>query len=190
MAASLLEVSMGGWNWLDWLLVGIVVVSVLAAAWRGFVDELISLASVVAGVVVAAFRYRQAAVWFEDLTKSHEVALAAGFFVLFLGTLILGGLIAYVARRVIKTTGLMLFDRFLGAVFGLVRGVIVDCILLMVMVAFAIKPEAAQRSVFSPYVATVARVVVLAMPKGLKEQFRAGFDRFHQTLMQADKKAK
>ena len=51
-------------------------------------------------------------------------------------------------------------------------------------------PEAAQRAVFSPYVATVARVVVLAMPSGLKEQFHAGFERFHQTLMQVDKKAK
>ena len=181
---------MGGWNWLDWVLIGIMAASVLAAAWRGFVHELISLASVVAGLVVAALGYRQSATWFEDLTKSHEVALAAGFLALFLGTLIVGGLIAYLARRLIKTTGLQWFDRFLGAAFGLIRGVIVDSILLMVMVAFAIKPEVVQRSVFSPYVATGARVLVLAMPSGLQEQFRAGFDRFHQTLMQADKKAK
>ena len=181
---------MGGWNWLDWLFIGIMAASVLTAAWRGFVQELISLASVVAGVVVAALGYRQTATWFEDLTKSHEVALAAGFLALFLGTLIVGGLIAYLARRLIKTTGLQWFDRFLGAAFGLVRGVVVDSILLMVMVAFAVKPEAVQRSVFSPYVATGARVLALAMPSGLQEQFRAGFDRFHQTLRQADKKAK
>ena len=181
---------MGGWNWLDWVLIGIMAASVLAAAWRGFVHELISLASVVAGLVVAALGYRQAATWFEDLTKSHEVALAAGFLELFLGTLIVGGLIAYLARRLIKTTGLQWFDRFLGAAFGLVRGVIVNSILLMVMVAFAVKPEVVQRSVFSPYVATGARVLVLAMSSGLQEQFRAGFDRFQQTLRQADKKAK
>jgi membrane protein required for colicin V production len=181
---------MGGWNWLDWLLIGIMAASVLTAAWRGFVQELISLASVVAGIVVAALGYRQAATWFEDLTKSHEVALGAGFLALFVGTLIVGWLVAYLARRLIKSTGLQWFDRFLGAAFGLVRGVIVDSILLMVMVAFAIKPEVVQRSVFSPYVATGARVLVLAMPSGLKEQFRAGFDRFHQALMQVDKKAK
>ena len=181
---------MGGWNWLDWLLIGIMAASVLTAAWRGFVQELISLASVVAGIVVAALGYRQAATWFEDLTKSHEVALGAGFLALFVGTLIVGWLIAYLARRLIKTTGLQWFDRFLGAAFGLVRGVIVDSILLLVMVAFAIKPEVVQRSVFSPYVTTGARVLVLAMPSGLKEQFHAGFERFHQTLMQVDKKAK
>ena len=181
---------MGGWNWLDWLLIGIMAASVLTAAWRGFVQELISLASVVAGIVVAALGYQQAATWFEDLTKSHEVALGAGFLALFVGTLIVGWLIAYLARRLIKTTGLQWFDRFLGAAFGLVRGVIVDSILLLVMVAFAIKPEVVQRSVFSPYVATGARILVLAMPSGLKEQFRAGFDRFHQALMQVDKKAK
>jgi membrane protein required for colicin V production len=164
--------------------------SVLAAAWRGFVHELISLAAVVAGLVVAALGYRQAATWFEDLTKSNEVALAAGFLALFLGTLLVGALLIYLARKLIKTAGIQGFDRLLGAAFGLVRGVIVDSILLMVMVAFAIKPEVVQRSVFSPYVTTGARVLALAMPSGLKEQFRAGFDRFHQTLMEADKKAK
>jgi hypothetical protein len=33
-------------------------------------------------------------------------------------------------------------------------------------------------------------VLALAMPSGLKEQFRSGFDRFHQVLRESDKKAK
>jgi membrane protein required for colicin V production len=180
---------MGGWNWLDWVLIGIVAASVLAAAWRGFVHELISLASVVAGLVVAALGYRQAATWFEDLTKSHEVALGAGFLALFFAVLIAGALIAHGAKKLIQTAGIQWFDRVVGGVFGLVRGVIVDSILLMVMVAFTIKPEVVQRAVFAPYVATGARVLALAMPSGLKEQFSAGFDRFHQTLMESDRKA-
>jgi membrane protein required for colicin V production len=180
---------MGGWNWLDWILVAIVAASVVAAAWRGFVHELISLASVVAGLVVAALGYRQAALWFEDLTKSHEVALAAGFLALFIATLIVGALVVLLAKKLIKTAGIQWFDRFLGAVFGLARGVLVDSILLMVMLAFTIKPEAVQGSRLAPYVTTGARVLALAMPQSLKEQFRAGFDRFHRSLMESDKKA-
>ena len=98
------------------------------------------------GLVVAAIGYPRAALWFDDLTKSHEIALGLGFLVLFLGTLMVGALVGVVARKLIKTAGIQWFDRFLGGVFGLVRGVLVDAILLMAMMAFAIKPDAVRQS--------------------------------------------
>jgi membrane protein required for colicin V production len=180
---------MGAWNWLDWIFAAIVVVSVIAAIMKGFVRELISLASLVVGLVVAAVAYPRAALWFEDLTKSHEIALGLGFLVLFLGVMLLGGLVSVLAGKLIKTAGIQWFDRFLGGVFGLVRGVIVDCILLLVLLAFAIKPGAVQQSSLAPYVTTGANVVSLAMPANLKAQFRLGFEKFRDTLIQKDKKA-
>ncbi|MGD0923497.1 MAG: CvpA family protein [Terriglobia bacterium] len=180
---------MGTWNWLDWILVAVVVVSVIAAIMKGFVRELISLASVVAGLVIAALAYQRAALWFDDLTRSHNVALGLGFLVLFVGTLLVGALVSGLARKLIQKAGLQSFDRFLGGAFGLVRGVVVDCILLMVLVAFAIKAEAVQKSALAPYVTTGARVIALAMPAELKAEFKAGFDKFKQSLMQTDKKA-
>ncbi len=81
---------MGTWNWLDCILAAIVVASVVTAIMKGFVRELISLGSVLVGLGVAAFGYPRAALWFDDITKSHEIALGLGFLVLFLGTLIVG----------------------------------------------------------------------------------------------------
>lgn len=178
---------MGSWNWLDCILAAIVVVSVVAAILKGFIRELISLASVILGLIVAAVGYTRAAVWFEDLTKSHEIALGAGFLVLFLGTLLVGALVSLLARKLIKVAGLQWFDRFLGGIFGLVRGVIVDCVLLMILVAFAIKPEAVQRSNLAPYVTTGARVIALVMPASVKGPFQAGFGKFRQALIESDK---
>jgi membrane protein required for colicin V production len=180
---------MGTWNWLDWILAAVVVVSVVAAIMKGFIRELISLAAVVAGLVIAALGYQRAALWFDDLTRSHNVALGLGFLTLFVGTLLVGALVSVLARKLIQKAGLQWFDRFLGGVFGLVRGVVVDCILLMVLVAFAIKAEAVQKSTLSPYVTTGARVIALAMPADLKAEFKAGFDKFKQSLIQTDKKA-
>jgi membrane protein required for colicin V production len=178
---------MGTWNWLDYILAAVVVASVVAAAMKGFVQELISLASVVVGLVVAAIGYARAALWFEDLTKSHEVALGLGFLVLFLGTLLVGALIGVLARKLIKTAGIQLFDRFLGGLFGLVRGVLVDAIVLMALLAFAIKPDAVQQSALAPYVTTATRVIALVMPGSLRSQFHTGFEKFHQALIQGDK---
>ena len=180
---------MAAWNWLDWILAAIVVASLVTAMMKGFVQEMISLASVVIGLVVAALGYGRAALWFDDLTKSHEVALGLGFLVLFLGTLLAGALVGVVARKLIKTAGIQWFDRFLGGIFGLVRGVLVDAILLMAILAFAIKPEAVRQSALAPYVTTGARVIVLVMPENLRAQFHLGFEKFREALIQQDKGA-
>lgn len=180
---------MTAWNWLDCILAAIAAVSVVTAIMRGFVLELISLASVVLGLVVTAIGYPRAAVWFEDVAKSHEIALGLGFLVLFIGTLLVGSLIGWIAPKLIKTAGVQWFDRFLGAIFGLGRGVLVDAVLLLAMMAFAIKPEAVRLSVLAPYVTTGTRVIALAMPGDLRAQFRSGFEKFRDALVQRDKQA-
>ncbi len=180
---------MGAWNWLDGVLAAVVVVSVVTAMTKGFVTELISLATVIAGLIVAAVKYRQVAVYFEDITKSHEVALAAAFLTLFVGILILGALVSALARKLIKTAGIHWFDRFMGGVFGLVRGVLVDSVLLMVLVAFAIKPDSVKRAALAPCITTGARVIAQAMPSELKAQFHAGFEQFRQALAQSNRAA-
>ena len=180
---------MGAWNWLDWTFAAVVMASVAAAIMKGFIRELISLSSLVIGLVVAAVAYPRAALWFEDVTKSHEIAQGLGFLVLFLGTLLLGSLVSLLGRKLFKTAGIQWFDRFLGAVFGLLRGVVVDWILLFVLLAFTIKPEAVQQSSLAPYVSAGANIISLAMPANLKAQFRLGFERFKETLIQNDKKA-
>ncbi len=178
-----------GWNWLDGVLGAIVVFSVLTATLRGFVRELIALAAVLAGLVVAAVGYHRASVWFDDLTRSHEVALGLAFLALFVAVLILGALISALAKKLIQKAGLQWFDRFLGGVFGLVRGVIIASILLMTMLAFGMKPQAVESSALAPYVASGARAIVSLMPRDLKAQFKEGFEKFRQVLADKDKKA-
>jgi membrane protein required for colicin V production len=178
---------MGTWNWLDCILGAIVVASIVTAIMKGFVQELISLAAVLIGLVVAAIGYSRAAPWFEDLTKSHEIALGLGFLVLFIGTLLAGALLGFLARKLIKSAGIQWFDRFLGGLFGLVRGVLVDAILLMAMLAFAIKPDAVRQSALAPYVTTGTRVVAVVMPGSLRAQFQVGFEKFREELIPNDK---
>jgi membrane protein required for colicin V production len=180
---------MGTWNWLDWILAAITVASVVRAIMEGFLRELISLGSVLVGLVVAALGYSRAALWFEDLSRSHEIALGLGFLALFLGTVLVGALVSRVARKLVKEAGLQWFDRFLGGIFGLVRGVVVDSILLLAMLAFTIKPDAVRTSTLAPYVTLGARVISLAMPRSLKAQFRLGLDNLREALIESDKKA-
>ena len=179
---------MGNWNWLDWVLASIVVISVLTAFLKGFVRELISLTAVVVGLIVGAWQYKRAALWFVDLTRSYEVALGLGFLALFLTVLLLGSLVSLLAKRLIKGSGLQGVDRLLGAVFGLARGLIVACIILLVLTAFSLKPVAVQRSVLAPYIMTGTTMLASAMPEELKAQFRISLHKFRQAVTQADQK--
>jgi membrane protein required for colicin V production len=179
---------MANWNWLDWVLAAIVLVSVITAIFKGFVGELISLASVVAGVVVAILNYGRIAPWFEDLTRSHAIALGISFLLLFFGTLAIGALVAALARRLIQRAELQWFDRFLGGIFGLVRGILVDCIVLLILMAFTIKGKAVQESMLAPYIISGSRVIAIFMPREVKKDFQAGLERFKLTLTQTEKK--
>lgn len=106
----------------DWLLLGIVAISLLVGGLRGFVKEVFSLV-VWAAAFFVAFQF--SGVIAERLAEqvslpSARVALAFGG--LFLLTLLVGGLLTYLVGLLVEKTGLSGSDRLLGAVFGALRG--------------------------------------------------------------------
>jgi membrane protein required for colicin V production len=174
---------MGLWNWLDWIMAIILAGSIIMAIRKGLVRELISLAAVVVGIVVASLEYRRAGYWFQDLTKSQEIAWAAGFLTIFVLVLIAGAAVSLLTRFLIQQAGIEWFDRFLGGIFGLLRGLLIDSILLMVMMAFAVKPQAVQKSRLAPYVSTGARAMAYLMPRNLRNSFYQEFQKLRQAYL-------
>jgi membrane protein required for colicin V production len=180
---------MAHWNWVDWVLATIVLVSVLTAIWKGFVGELVALASAITGLVIAAFNYERLASLLQGFTQNREVALGVSFLLLFAVVMLIGALISVLAKKLIRKVQLQWLDRFLGGIFGLARGLLIDCIVLLVMITFAIQQGAVEKSALAPYFVAGSRVVALAMPGNLRSEFRAGFEKFKRELIQDDRKA-
>jgi membrane protein required for colicin V production len=180
---------MGSWNWLDWILIAVVLFSLLAGVRKGFTRELISLASLLVGLAVAAAEYQRASAWVERFVHSRELALAVAFLSLFGGILVAGALISALARKLLREAGIEGADRFLGAIFGLVRGVVVDAVVLMTLVAFALQTVAVQRSRLAPYVAVGSRGIAGLMPSDLRAKFQTGFDEFEREVVQNERHA-
>lgn len=109
---------------LDWIFVVVLAASLLIGAWRGLVFELLSLA----GWVAAFF----AAQWFADdmgaLLPMGEADATwrhvAGFAVVFVAAVFTCGLLAWVTKKLVEAVGLRPADRALGALFGVLRGVV------------------------------------------------------------------
>ncbi|GAB5450010.1 MAG: CvpA family protein [Halioglobus sp.] len=121
-------------NAVDWAIVLVVALSVALSLWRGFTREAISLAGWVAAFIVAnLFAAELASLlanWVDNITGRYVAAYA----ILFVLTLVMAGLLARLARQVIKVSGLSLLDRLLGTVFGFARGII-----LVLVVAYLLR---------------------------------------------------
>jgi len=109
-------------NVFDWILVAIIATSSVFGLLRGFVKELLSLASWVAAFFVARLFSFKLSSFMVDWIDQPQFRLIAAFAILFAVTLVVGALINNVFSRLVSATGLTGTDRLFGMVFGIVRG--------------------------------------------------------------------
>jgi membrane protein required for colicin V production len=117
----------------DYLVIGIMVLSLLVGWWRGLVYEVLSLLGWMAAYFVARLFAHSLAPHLPAVLGSEVLQTAAAFVVLFLGTLILSGIVSLLLSKLVKFVGLGWLDGLLGALFGLIRGTFL--ILLAVLLA-------------------------------------------------------
>ena len=161
-------------NGLDWGIVAILVLSVLLAAAQGFLHEIISLAGVVVGYLLAAWEYWRVAPRFAPYVKSDAVAQSVAFLTIFFATVIAAGIIGRIARWLAKEAGLDWADRLLGVVFGLVRGSAIVAVLVLALAAFAPGSQMLGRSSLGGYFLVVARGMSWLAPATLRQKLRQG----------------
>jgi membrane protein required for colicin V production len=109
---------------LDWIFATVLLLSVLLGAWRGLVFEVLSLVSWVAAFVLAQWLALDVADYLPMSGSSELLRYGAGFLLVFIAVVILGGLLAALLKKVMATVGLRPVDRVLGAAFGALRGVL------------------------------------------------------------------
>jgi membrane protein required for colicin V production len=124
-----------GLSAVDWFMLAVLAASVVLGLWRGLLLEVAMLV----GWVVAYF----AAQWFAaDLAPHLPVGepgsganRAAAFALVFVGAVVVWGLLARVVRLLLHATPLSVVDRVGGGAFGLLRGGVV-LIALATLVGF------------------------------------------------------
>jgi membrane protein required for colicin V production len=167
-------------NWLDYIFIAILLLSTLFALRKGFVRETVSLISSIAGLVLAYWFYGIPASFLAPFLSTRRLANLLGFIIVFAVVVLAGWLVAALINRFVKATGLTLFDRFLGAVFGLVRGAAVCIALLTAYIAWSPRvdqsaaPAAVVNSQIAPALTEASRIAVSLAPMELKQSFHEG----------------
>jgi membrane protein required for colicin V production len=81
-------------------------------------------------------------------------------FIIFVTVLILGGLVSWLARKLVRQTGLSGLDRVLGAGFGLLRAAVLVGLAVIVLQFAEVDQESWwQQARFRPYAERVAEAV-------------------------------
>jgi membrane protein required for colicin V production len=160
---------------LDWIVVIIIAYSVAMSVVRGFVREVLGLATVVAGLLIAAWFHSTLAGVLEGFLRTENQALFASFVLLFGGTLLVGFTLIHFIRRFFEFAHIQWFDRLLGAAFGLLRGWLVAAVVFLTLTSFGIASDAVRNATLSHYFLPAVRFVATLTPFDMKARFLIGY---------------
>jgi membrane protein required for colicin V production len=124
---------------IDIIFAALIVIFTVRCALRGFIGELMSMASVVLGLLAALFFYKNGGAYIRTrfMPGMEIIPEILAFIALFLIVFILIKILEAILKEIIEGIKLGGADRFLGIVFGLVEGIIVVSLVLFV---FTVQP--------------------------------------------------
>jgi membrane protein required for colicin V production len=117
----------------DYVILFLSVVSAVAGVWRGFTKEALSLLTLLAAIWLAWTLGPRVEPLLGEWAGAPEVRVWAARFVVFIAALVAGGLISWLARKLIKHTGLSGLDRVFGGAFGLLRAAVLVGLAVIVL---------------------------------------------------------
>jgi membrane protein required for colicin V production len=109
----------------DYAFLSILGLSAILGLWRGLVSEILGLAAWILALIVAANYADAAALRFENMIADPRWRMVAAFALILFTVLLLVSLVKIFLRRLLRIVGLGATDRFLGTLFGVVRGLVI-----------------------------------------------------------------
>jgi membrane protein required for colicin V production len=110
------------YNYIDYIVIGITLVSMLFALIRGFISSFLSLTGWVLSIYLTYVAYPFAAPFLGKLIKNDMVLLVCGHSIVLVCFLIAFGIFNLMVSTALKGLSRGMFDRLLGLGFGFIRG--------------------------------------------------------------------
>jgi len=115
----------------DLVAVALIAISVGFSLWRGLVREVLALLSWIAAFWLARLFAGVVAGWLPSSWDHQGLRIAIGFIAVMLLSVVVLSLVSMLIVHLVKVAGLTASDRMLGAVFGLLRGLLIVVVLVL-----------------------------------------------------------
>ena len=122
-----------GLNLADWFILIVLIASGIISFARGFTKEFLSLFLWLAAFIAAISLEYLATPKINEFIGNEEISKIISYIAVFLIFIFIGGMIIKFISKLIKWSGASGFDRFLGVVFGLMRGSIVLFVIFLLL---------------------------------------------------------
>ena len=141
----------------DYIILAIIIVSAVMGVIRGLLRESIAVITWFLGIVLAWSFASTLEPHLGGVLVGSPLRIWAARVIIFVGVLLIGGAVATVLGHYVRVSMFAGMDRFLGGVFGIVRGIVIVGAFTMVIQALRMDEDQAwKRSRLLPYAASVA----------------------------------
>ncbi len=140
---------------------------------KGLARLLVGMGALVAAFWLAAYFHQSLALDLSWTSIPGQPLKLISYVLIFLATMLAGGLVAYLLRKLLKAAMLGWADRLAGGAVGLAAALLIAALLLLPLVAYSpIGGSLLRDSVLAPYVVIVADMANRLAPVELSESYR------------------
>ena len=144
-------------NWIDAVLAAVMLLSVTLATLRGFMHSAFGLTAVVVAFTLTLARGDILLQPINHVLESPNISGAVSHAIVFVAALIAGGALGKLIRGAARKMDLGGLDRFVGFLFGLLRGGLIAVIIVLVVGALPVENSRAwKESALTPVAGAVA----------------------------------
>ena len=117
----------------DWFILVVLIASGIISFTRGFTKEFLSLFLWIAAFIAAISLEFLATPKINEFIGNEEISKIISYIFVFVIFIFVGGIVIKFISKLIKWSGASGFDRFLGILFGLIRGLIVLFVIFLLL---------------------------------------------------------
>lgn len=161
-------------NWLDIVLLAILLITVILGIIKGLIRQLIGLLTVVIGLILAIYNYSYVGQIYCRLISSPALCNLLGFFTIFVIVLGLGWLTAALLSKLAKGP-LKFLNHALGGFLGLCKGILVAGVVVFAFLMFPVNKEVLKESQLAPYCLKMTKAIYYLIPQSLKQEFKKAY---------------
>ena len=157
-----------GLTFIDFLVIVIVLVSMSVAMWRGFISETLSILAWALAALSALYFGTYAVDVFHHVFSSWWLAWIVGYAAMFLVVLIPISFASFRLSQNVKESSVGPVDRIFGALFGVVRGIVIVgglYLLFLHLVSYHEQPASVREARLFPLIRSSAALLNAIVPR-------------------------
>lgn len=120
-------------NLTDFIILGLIILSVIISISRGFIREALSLTTWLIAAYLAFTLSSGLGEKLSGVISSSSIRMVVAFLAIFLSIVIIGAFLSFFLSKLISISGLGLIDRILGILFGAARGILLVALLVLMI---------------------------------------------------------